>query len=97
MRRIGIPKTVRYFSFEEFFKDFFTYLGFEIIVSPDSTKKTLQSGARYAETDMCLPIKMYFGHVASLVDKGVDYVFLPSFRCVDEFGVIRHEFGCEIF
>lgn len=80
--RIGIPRALAYYSFYPQWKTFFEELGAEIVLSPPTNKHIVNQGIRDTVTDACIPIKVYHGHVASLVDK-VDYIFVPRLVSID--------------
>lgn len=79
---IGIPRALVYYNYIPFLSAFFEYLGFEIIYSDYTTKKTLSEGASLVVTETCLPIKVYVGHVLNLIEKGVKNIFVPSIQSV---------------
>lgn len=81
--RIGIPRTLWYYTYGPFWRKFFTELGAEVVISPLSTRSTLDDGVAYCVTEACLPIKVLFGHLTALADK-VDYIFLPRLVCLSE-------------
>ncbi len=77
---IGIPRALIYYNYIPFLSAFFDYLGFEVIYSDFTTKKTLTEGASLVVTETCLPIKVYVGHVLNLIEKGVKNIFVPSIQ-----------------
>lgn len=79
---VGIPATLMYYVHFPLWKTFFSELGCEVEISPDTNKEILDEGVRDTVTDACVPIKLYHGHVAALRDK-VDYVFIPRMINVD--------------
>ena len=79
---IGIPKALIYYNYIPFLAGFFHNLGFEIVYSDNTTKKTLSEGASLVVTETCLPIKVYVGHVLNLIEKGVKNIFVPSIQSV---------------
>lgn len=81
--RIGIPRTLWYFTYGPFWREFFTKLGHKVVLSPFSNAKTLDDGVTYCVSEACLPVKLYFGHVRALADK-VDMVFMPRLVCLHE-------------
>ena len=81
-RVIGFPRALTYYNYFPFLYGFFTKLGFEIILSNPTTKKTLVDGASLVVTETCLPIKVYVGHVLNLLEKGVKNIFTPSIQSV---------------
>ncbi len=73
---IGIPASLGYFSFFPFWATFFEKLGCKVVVSGDTTKQILDWGVAETVSDACIPIKVYHGHVVSLIDR-CDYLFVP--------------------
>lgn len=80
--RIGIPRGLFYYHYYPMCKTFFEQLGAEVVVSPPTSKDTLMSGCSRLIAETCLPVKVFCGHVLSLVDK-CDYVFIPSIRSIE--------------
>jgi len=62
-------------------KTFFEELGAEVVVSPPTTQLMVSSGSSRVVADTCLPVKVFCGHVMSLVDR-CDYIFIPAIRSV---------------
>ena len=79
---IGIPRAMSYYNYFPFWYGFFNDLGFEIILSNPTTKKTISDGASLVVTETCLPIKVYVGHVLNLIEKGVKNIFVPSIQSI---------------
>ncbi len=79
---IGIPRALIYYNYIAFLSAFFENLGFEIVYSDYTTKKTLSEGASLVVTETCLPIKVYVGHVLNLLEKGVKNIFVPSIQSI---------------
>lgn len=79
---IGIPRALGYYAQFPFLYGFFKFLGFEIILSDKTTKKTLAEGSALVVSETCLPIKVYVGHVLNLIKKGVKCIFVPSIQSI---------------
>lgn len=79
MLNIGIPRALLYYQYFPMWKTFFEKLGGKVIVPPPTTKDIIASGASRVVADTCLPVKVFLGHVLSLVDK-CDYMFIPTIR-----------------
>ena len=75
---IGLPMSLTNYQFLPLFTQFFKTLGFEVVLSSDTNKKIIRAGAESVTAQLCFPVKVAFGHVADLIDKKVDYIFLPS-------------------
>ena len=88
---VGIPRALSYYKYFPLWKTFFSDLGAEVIISPPTNKKMLDLGSRYVVDEVCLPVKVYFGHVNYLKDK-VNLIFAP--RVVS---VHKGEYTCPKF
>ena len=77
MIKVGIPRALLYYQYYPMWKTFFESLGAEVVVSPRTNKAILNSGVTRAVADTCLPVKLFLGHVVSLIDK-CDYIFAPA-------------------
>jgi len=79
MLNIGIPRALLYYQYFPMWKTFFEELGGELVVSPPTTKAMIASGASRVVADTCLPVKVFLGHVLSLIGR-CDYIFIPTIR-----------------
>ena len=79
--KIGIPRAFHYYRYFPFWKKLFDELGAEIILSPKTNKKIVHEGVSYALGDLCLPLKVYYGHVLRLIEEhpNLDYMFVPRY------------------
>jgi len=91
MIKVGIPRALLYYQYYPMWKTFFEELGAEVVVSPLTTPTMLSSGSSRVVADTCLPVKVFLGHVLSLVGK-CDYVFIPAIRSVS-----RKIYNCSKF
>ena len=71
--RIGIPRTLFYYSEGRFLKYFLEALDFEVVISKETDEEIIELGKTYKDKDYCLPLIIYLGHIAYLKDK-CDYV-----------------------
>jgi predicted nucleotide-binding protein (sugar kinase/HSP70/actin superfamily) len=74
---IGIPRSLLFYEMYPFWQTFFGELGFNILISPPSTKKIVNQGCEAVVEEVCFPIKVGMGHVLELLKKEPDYIFLP--------------------
>jgi predicted nucleotide-binding protein (sugar kinase/HSP70/actin superfamily) len=74
--RVGIPRALLYYRYFPLWAAFFRELGTQVVVSRPSTRSVLEEGFTCADDDVCIPIKMIFGHVLDIREK-VDYLFIP--------------------
>jgi len=76
--RVGIPMTLLFHEFLPLWGTFFRALGFEVVLSGETTKTIIHGGIEQVSTEICYPIKVAHGHVAALLAHDVDFIFLPS-------------------
>lgn len=78
-KKIGIPQTSTFFhDFFPLWKAFFTELGFDIVTSCDTNKDIVYNGVEVITAETCFPIKVAHGHVIDILERDIDYLFLPS-------------------
>ena len=76
--KIGIPMGLNMYELLPFWHAFFTKLGFEIILSPSSSRELYLNGQASIPSDtVCFPAKLMHGHVQALVDEGIKNIFYP--------------------
>jgi len=76
--RIGIPRAMYTYDRLPFWNTFLSELGFDVVVSDKSSKKVINYGTDGIVAEPCFPIKLEHGHVGDLLDKDVDYIFIPN-------------------
>jgi len=76
--RIGLPRGHLFFELYPFWHTLFTKLGCRVVLSPPTNKAIIHDGVEQSTAEWCFPCKVLLGHVLSLVDKEIDYLFLPS-------------------
>ena len=75
---IGIPRALMVFHQQfPFWRTFFEQLGFTVVISRESDKSLVSRSIETITAETCLPVEMMHGHVIDLMEKGVDYIFLP--------------------
>ncbi|MHB1418587.1 MAG: acyl-CoA dehydratase activase-related protein [Bacillota bacterium] len=83
MIKVGIPRALFYHYYYPLWKAFFNSLGAEVVLSPPTNKTIMDRGIRNAVDEACLPVKLYYGHVISLIDQ-VDMMFVPRLVSVGQ-------------
>lgn len=81
MKKIGIPKALLYYYYNDLWIYFFKYLKCNVIYSNQSNKKILSDGDRLAQDEACLSLKLYLGHVNDLINR-CDYILVPRLYSV---------------
>ncbi|GAG82228.1 unnamed protein product, partial [marine sediment metagenome] len=79
-KKVGIPYSMLTHEFYPFWNAFFSELGFNFILSDKTNKKIINDGLQFSVAETCFPMKATLGHVQNLLEKGVDYLFLPTIR-----------------
>ena len=75
---IGIPRVLNMYEDYPFWFTFFTNLGFRVIISEKSTRKTYEKGMESMPSEsVCYPAKLSHGHIESLLEQGIKTIFYP--------------------
>ncbi|HEY3425716.1 MAG TPA: acyl-CoA dehydratase activase-related protein [Negativicutes bacterium] len=73
---VGIPRAMLYHEFGGLWTAFFQNLGIPLTVSDETNQQILDRGTMLAVDESCLPLKIYLGHVESLLPK-CTHIFIP--------------------
>jgi predicted CoA-substrate-specific enzyme activase len=76
--RVGIAMALVGWELLPLFGRFFKALGFEVVLSGWTDKRLIRKGVESVTAQPCFPVKVAYGHIAELIEKKVDYIFLPS-------------------
>ena len=76
---IGIPYIFYFLEQLPFWSTLLWELGFNVKVSEKTNKEIINKGVEKVLSEACFPLKVAYGHIADLIEKGVDLIFLPSF------------------
>lgn len=96
--QVGIPRVLNLFENYPFWYTFFTNLGYQVVLSPTSTRKIYELGIESIPCESeCYPAKLAHGHVSWLLKQGVKYIFYP---CIpyerQEFDDSVNHYNCPI-
>ena len=76
---IGLPLVLAYWETLPFWRTFWSALGFDVLVSPESTRPIYEKGLHAVTSDTeCFPGKLVHGHIRWLEQNGADRIFFPS-------------------
>lgn len=95
--KVGLPLQLVMYEQLPFWAGFFEELGFEVVLSEKSSRKLYFLGQHTVASDTaCYPAKLMHGHIESLLDSGVDFIFLPceSYN-LDEHCSVNH-YNCPV-
>ena len=75
---VGLPMVLNFYELLPFWHTLFTKLGFEVVISGESTRKMYFKGQHTIPSDtVCYPAKIAHGHIEALLEKNVDFIFWP--------------------
>jgi predicted CoA-substrate-specific enzyme activase len=75
-RVVGIPMAFTVHSLWPFYAWYFHTLGIKVVTS----SRIVPEGIAKQESNYCFPTEIAHGAIQDVLDRGVDYVFLPHFR-----------------
>lgn len=76
--KVGLPLQLGMYEQLPVWAGFFETLGFEVVLSDKSSRNLYFKGQHTVASDTaCYPAKLIHGHIESLLDKGVDFIFMP--------------------
>ena len=95
---IGIPRVLNMYEDYPFWFTFLTKLGFRVILSEKSNRKTYEKGMESMPSEsVCYPAKLAHGHIMSLINQGINTIFYP---CISnsrkEFEGADNSYNCPI-
>ncbi len=75
---VGIPRALNMYENYPFWFTFFTNLGYRVILSDPSNKKTYEAGIESMPSEsVCYPAKLSHGHIMDLLEKEPDFIWMP--------------------
>jgi predicted nucleotide-binding protein (sugar kinase/HSP70/actin superfamily) len=77
--KVGIPRALLYYKYFPMWGAFLKRLGADIVVSESTNQKMITQGAARVVSDTCLPLKVFIGHVVSLIGR-CDRLLIPVVR-----------------
>ena len=95
--KIGIPMGLNIYETLPFWHAFFTNLGFEVVLSPESSRKIYISGQHTIPSDtVCYPAKLLHGHIEALLDAGISTIFYPCMPYNINEGMSDNHYNCPV-
>ena len=95
---VGIPRVLNMYENYPFWFTFFDQLKFRVELSPRSSKKIYELGIETMPSEsVCYPAKLVHGHITSLVNKNVNFIFYPClpYEMIEDEGADNH-YNCPI-
>jgi len=75
--RVGVPRSLLFHDLYPLWHAVLAELGCEIVLSEPTNKKIIHAGAEQSVAETCFPVKVALGHVLDLLEKDIDFIFLP--------------------
>ena len=95
--KIGIPFGLNMYENLPFWYEFFTRLNFQVVLSPESSRKLYLKGQHTIPSDtVCYPAKLLHGHVEALVEMGVDAIWYPCMSYNYDEGIGDNHYNCPV-
>ena len=95
--RMGIPFGLNMYENLPFWYEFFTKLNFEVVLSPESSRKLYIKGQHTIPSDtVCYPAKLLHGHVEALMEMGVDAIWYPCMSYNYDEGIGDNHYNCPV-
>ena len=94
---IGLPMGLNMYELLPFWHAFFDVLGFDVAVSPFSSRKLYLAGQATIPSDtVCFPAKLMHGHIDALLKQGVDTIFYPCMSYNLDEGLGDNHYNCPV-
>ena len=94
-KTVGIPLVLVMHKFFPMANAFFKSLGFNVVLTEPTNEETIQLSQQYAQGETCYPVKLIYGHMVQLIEKKVDYIFLPAVHTMKhENSKVAYNYGC---
>ncbi|MBY8984799.1 MAG: hypothetical protein KGD65_07020 [Candidatus Lokiarchaeota archaeon] len=79
--KVGIPRALHFYRYYPFWKKLLEELDVDLILSPPTNKKIVEEGVTHGFGELCIPVKIYYGHVLKLIRENpdLDYLFVPRY------------------
>ena len=95
--KVGLPLALNFYELIPFWKTLFNELGFETIISDESSRDIYYLGQHTIPSDtVCYPAKLTHGHIESLLNKNVDFIFYPCMSYKIDEGESDNHFNCPV-
>ena len=81
--KVGYPRALLYYKYFPLWETFLRELGAEPVPSVPTNNRILSAGTVAAESELCLPVKVFYGHLLDLKDK-VEAILIPRVVAVEK-------------
>lgn len=80
---VGVPRSLAYYYIYPFEEGFLRGLGAKVVLSAPTDARILASLTCCPTEEPCVSTKLFYAHTKNLLEKGVDYLFIPSLASVE--------------
>lgn len=95
--RVGLPLCLGFYEQIPFWHTLFTELGFETVLSDESSRELYYLGQHTIPSDtVCYPAKLAHGHIESLLQKKADFIFYPCMSYNIDEGESDNHYNCPV-
>ncbi|MCL2330832.1 MAG: acyl-CoA dehydratase activase-related protein, partial [Phycisphaerae bacterium] len=77
-KTIGMPMAMYTWDLLPMWRRFWQDCGFEVVLSSQTNRKIVRMGIDSVVAEPCFPIMVAHGHVLDLVERNVDYIWIPN-------------------
>lgn len=94
---VGLPLALGFYEQLPFWYTLFATLGFKVVTSEESTRQLYFKGQHTIPSDtVCYPAKLAHGHIVSLLEKNVDFIFYPCESYNIDEGQSDNHYNCPV-
>ena len=93
-RRLGVPFALSLADHLPFWRTFLGDLGFDIELSGQTDREKVAVGLARVPEEFCQPVKVLFGHVHDLLDRGCKRLFVPHLRMFRPPADVANRYAC---
>ena len=95
--KVGIPLCLNMYENLPFWFQLLTSMNYEVVLSDESSRDLYNKGQRTIPSDtVCYPAKLAHGHIMSLLEKDVDYIFYPCMPYNFNEGISDNNYNCPV-
>jgi predicted CoA-substrate-specific enzyme activase len=91
---VGIPMALLNHQLLPFWGTLLSELRVNVVLSPTTNPALVNRGVQAVLATPCFPVKLAHGHVLDLLDRGVDYVWLPGVSTLTEDADVPYSQAC---
>lgn len=80
---VGLPRGLVYYYLYPFLEGFLRSLGARVVISAPTDARILASLTCCPTDEPCISVKLFYAHTKNLLEKGVDYFFIPALSSLE--------------